>query len=31
MIARPLLMKYNLPSSVWGHIILHVVALIGLN
>jgi hypothetical protein len=31
MIARPLLMKYNISSSVWGHTILHVVALIRLN
>jgi hypothetical protein len=30
LIARPLLMKYNLPSFVWGHIILHAVALIRL-
>jgi transposase InsO family protein len=30
LIARPVLMKYNLPSSAWGHIILHVVALIKL-
>jgi Integrase core domain len=30
LIARPVLMKYNLPSSAWGHIILYVVALIKL-
>jgi hypothetical protein len=30
LVARPLLMKYNLPSSAWGHTILHVVALIRL-
>jgi hypothetical protein len=30
LIARPLLMKYNLPSSVWGHIILNATALIRL-
>jgi hypothetical protein len=30
LIARPLLMKYNLPSFAWGHIILHVDALIRL-
>jgi hypothetical protein len=30
LIARPLLMKYNLPSSVWGHTILYVAALIRL-
>jgi hypothetical protein len=30
LIARPLLMKYNLPSFVWGHIILYVAALIKL-
>ena len=30
LIARPLLMKYNLPSSAWGHTILHAAALIRL-
>jgi hypothetical protein len=30
LIARPLLMKYNLPSSVWGHTILYAAALIRL-
>jgi hypothetical protein len=30
LIARLLLMKCNLPSSAWGHTILHVVALIRL-
>jgi transposase InsO family protein len=28
LIARPLLMKYNLPSSAWGHTILNATALI---
>jgi hypothetical protein len=30
LIVRPLLMKYNLPSFVWGHTILHAIALIRL-
>jgi GAG-pre-integrase domain len=30
LIARPLLMKYNLPSSAWGHKILHAAAFIRL-
>ena len=30
LIARPLLMKCNLPSSAWGHAILHAAALIRL-
>jgi hypothetical protein len=30
LIARPLLIKYNLPSSAWGHTILHAAALIRL-
>jgi hypothetical protein len=30
LIARPLLMKYNLPSSVWGHTILQIATLIRL-
>jgi hypothetical protein len=30
LIARPLLMKYNLLSSAWGHTILHIAALIRL-
>jgi hypothetical protein len=30
LIARPLLMKCNLPSSAWGHTILHAAALIRL-
>jgi hypothetical protein len=30
LIARPLLMKYNLPSSAWGYTILHAAALIRL-
>jgi GAG-pre-integrase domain len=30
LIARPLLMKYNLPSSAWGHTLLHAAALIRL-
>ena len=30
LIARPLLMKSNLPSSAWGHAILHAAALIRL-
>jgi hypothetical protein len=30
LIARPLLMKYNLTSSAWGHTILHAAALIRL-
>ena len=30
LIARPLLMRSSLPSSAWGHAILHVAALIRL-
>ena len=28
LIARPLLMKTKLPTSAWGHAIMHVVALV---
>ena len=27
-IARPLIMRINLPISIWGHVILHVATLI---
>ena len=28
LIARPLMLRANLPTSVWGHVILHAAAII---